>query len=64
MWGRVDLVWTDISEELIASIFWVQKSAREEPAWTGFVFTVVQLASSLAYAANLKQRKGLTLQQK
>jgi hypothetical protein len=33
MWRRVDLVWTDISEERIASIFRVEKSASEEPAW-------------------------------
>jgi hypothetical protein len=28
MWRLVDLVWTDVSEELIASIFRVEKSAR------------------------------------
>jgi hypothetical protein len=33
MWRRVDLVWTDVSEERIASIFRVEKSAIEEPAW-------------------------------
>jgi hypothetical protein len=32
MWRRVDLVWTDVSEERVA---WVEKSAGEEPAWTG-----------------------------
>jgi hypothetical protein len=35
MWRRVDLVWTDISEERIASIFRVEKSASEDPAWAG-----------------------------
>jgi hypothetical protein len=35
MWLRVDLVWTDVSEERIASIFRVEKSAGEEPAWAG-----------------------------
>jgi hypothetical protein len=35
MWRRVDLVWTDVSEECIASIFKVEKSASEEPAWAG-----------------------------
>jgi hypothetical protein len=35
MWRRVDLVWTDVSEERIASIFRVEKSAIEEPAWAG-----------------------------
>jgi hypothetical protein len=34
MWRRVDLVWTDVSEERIAYIFKVEKSASEEPAWT------------------------------
>jgi hypothetical protein len=31
----VDLVWTDVSEECIASFFRVEKSASEEPGWTG-----------------------------
>jgi hypothetical protein len=35
MWRRVDLVWTDVSEERIASIFRVEKSASEEPIWAG-----------------------------
>jgi hypothetical protein len=35
MWRRVDLVWTDVSEEHIASIFRVEKSASEEPALAG-----------------------------
>jgi hypothetical protein len=33
MWYHVDLMWTDVSEERIASIFRVEKSASEEPAW-------------------------------
>jgi hypothetical protein len=33
MWRRVDIVWTYISEECITSIFRVEKSASEEPAW-------------------------------
>jgi hypothetical protein len=28
MWCRVDLVWTDVSGECIASIFWVENSAQ------------------------------------
>jgi hypothetical protein len=32
---RVDLVWTDGSKERNASIFRVEKSASEEPAWAG-----------------------------
>jgi hypothetical protein len=35
MWRRVVLVWTDVSEERIASIFRAEKSAREELAWAG-----------------------------
>jgi hypothetical protein len=36
MWCHVDLVdWTDVSEERIASIFRVEKSASEDPAWAG-----------------------------
>jgi hypothetical protein len=36
MWRRVDPVkWTDVSEELIVSIFRVEKSASDEPAWAG-----------------------------
>jgi hypothetical protein len=32
MWRRLDLVWPDVSEERIASIFRVEKSVSEEPA--------------------------------
>jgi hypothetical protein len=35
MWRHVDLVWTDVSEERIASTFRVEKSEREKPAWAG-----------------------------
>jgi hypothetical protein len=35
MWHRVDLVWSDVSEERFASIFRVEKSAYEKPAWSG-----------------------------
>jgi hypothetical protein len=35
MWRSVLLVWTDVSEERIASIFRVEKSVSEEPAWAG-----------------------------
>jgi hypothetical protein len=35
MWHRVDIVWTDVSEERSASIFRVQKFSTEEPAWGG-----------------------------
>jgi hypothetical protein len=33
MWCRVDLVLTNVSEEHITSIFSVEKSTTEEPAW-------------------------------
>jgi hypothetical protein len=35
MWRRVDLVWTDVSEEFTASIFRVEKSASDGPVWAG-----------------------------
>jgi hypothetical protein len=35
VWYHIDLVWTDVSETRIASIFRVEKSASEEPAWAG-----------------------------
>jgi hypothetical protein len=35
MWCCVVLVWTDLSEECIASIFRVKKFASKEPAWAG-----------------------------
>jgi hypothetical protein len=35
MWGCVDLVWTDILEERITSIFRAEKSASEEAAGAG-----------------------------
>jgi hypothetical protein len=35
IWRRVDLVWSDVSDERIASIFKVEKSTSEKPAWAG-----------------------------
>jgi hypothetical protein len=35
MWRRVDVVWTDVSEERIAFSFRVENSSSEEPAWAG-----------------------------
>jgi hypothetical protein len=38
MWRRVDLVWTDVSEERITFNFSAENSASEEPAWArGYV---------------------------
>jgi hypothetical protein len=33
--GTVDLIWADISEEHMTSVFGVEKSVSEEPAWAG-----------------------------
>jgi hypothetical protein len=33
MWRHVVLMWTDVSEERVASVFGGEKSANEEPAW-------------------------------
>jgi hypothetical protein len=35
MWRGVDIVWTNVSEESIASIFRVEKSTSEEASWAG-----------------------------
>jgi hypothetical protein len=35
MWRCVDLVWTVFSEERIASVFGVEDSVSEVPAWAG-----------------------------
>jgi hypothetical protein len=36
VWRRVDMVdWTDVSEDRIASIYRVEKSASEDPAGAG-----------------------------
>jgi hypothetical protein len=43
MWRRVDLVWTDVSEERIASIFRIEESAREQPAWAGCSWKIVSI---------------------
>jgi hypothetical protein len=47
MWRRVDLVWTDVSEKCIASIFMVEKFASEPPA---------HAASSLADFSTMKMK--------
>jgi hypothetical protein len=57
MWRRVNLMGTDISEERIASIFVVEKSASEEPAWSCDMYRLqppVQAGSSLADFYTLK----------
>jgi hypothetical protein len=52
MWHRVDVVLTDVSEEHIASIFWVEgkirKSTSEERVRTG--------ASRLLFSLSLRLR--------
>jgi hypothetical protein len=47
MWRRVDLVWSDVSEERISSIFRIEKSASEGPARNGgssYLLTLVPCA--------------------
>jgi hypothetical protein len=44
VWRRVDVVdWTDVSEDRIASIVRVEKSAIEEPAWEGSLLRLAGL---------------------
>jgi hypothetical protein len=43
MWRHVDLVWTDVSEEHIASVFRLEKSTSEEPARVGGKIVVVYI---------------------
>jgi hypothetical protein len=44
VWRRIDVVdWTDVSEDRIASIFRVEISANEEPAWAGGCRTVIEV---------------------
>jgi hypothetical protein len=56
MWRRVDLVWTDVSEERIAYICKVEKSASEEPAWASGnrLLPPAHAGSSLADFSTLK----------
>jgi hypothetical protein len=61
MWHRVDLVWTDISEEHIASIFRVQKSVSEEPVLAGGCRLSYQLKTPL-YQLYMKRIKLLVMQ--
>jgi hypothetical protein len=58
MWRHVYLVWTDVSEERIPTIFRVEKSASEEPAWvdgcatsqkTAFFIVTAVKTSNLTY---------------
>jgi hypothetical protein len=46
MWRRVNLVGTDVSEERIACIFRVEKSASEKPVWAGGSETSVHTRST------------------
>jgi hypothetical protein len=47
MWRRIYVVWTDFSEEHIASIFMVEKATSEEPAW--------EVASCYLYGATFQK---------
>jgi hypothetical protein len=50
MWSCVDFVWTDVSEERIASIFRVEKSASEEPAWAAVACVGIILFQNLHFS--------------
>jgi hypothetical protein len=55
MWLLADLVWTDVLEDLIASVFRVEESASEEPAWAaGYHILPVHADSLLADFSTLK----------
>jgi hypothetical protein len=58
---RVDVVdWTDVSEDRIASIFRVEKSASEEPAWAGSCRTDSQSKTpSYIWAGGESGHKGI-----
>jgi hypothetical protein len=62
MWRRVDLVWTDSSEERIASIFRVEKTASEEPAWAGGCGrripedSILQLSFNFLMSGNIQRK--------
>jgi hypothetical protein len=77
MWRCVDLVWTDVSEARIASIFRVEKSASEDPAaahnsrWVlprGFIYSedggdtfLRNVGSHKIYTAFFRQQADLTV---
>jgi hypothetical protein len=46
---HVDLLWIDISEERIASIFMVEKSASEVSGWAGSLQTEPQVENAQLY---------------
>jgi hypothetical protein len=54
MWRRGDFVWTDVSEESMASIFKVEKSTSEEPAWVGGCSHNVNIVYSNIYTHTYK----------
>jgi hypothetical protein len=54
MWRCVDLVWIDVSEERIASIFRVEKSMSEKPAWAHGCNSPAHAGSSLADFSTMK----------
>jgi hypothetical protein len=53
MWRSVGIVWADVSKKRIASIFRVEKSASEEPAWADG-YRPAHAVSSLADFSTLK----------
>jgi hypothetical protein len=59
MWRRVDLVWTDVSEERIASIFRVEQSASEELAYVA-ADVLRNVGSHKIYKASHPRRRNYT----
>jgi hypothetical protein len=51
MWRSVYLVWTYVSEEPIASIFRIEKSASEEPTWADCSHLLTLILSYQLYTA-------------
>jgi hypothetical protein len=52
MWRRVVLVWTDVSEDHIVSIFRVEESANEEPDQSATTSSRWSLTLRIFYAEN------------
>jgi hypothetical protein len=63
MWRSVIFVWTDVSEDRIASIFRVEESASEEPAWASSCRLSCQLEWSAIMMAfkNVHKEQGVEM---
>jgi hypothetical protein len=47
MWRRVDIVWTDVSDEFIASIFRVENSASEGTSVSSWLLSAVARSNQI-----------------